>query len=383
MISTLAGAEVPWTATTSASHSSSASSSSDSDSASLSEPVVEYDSEHGFELPRTGEGYTTRKGKDYRAKSTWYLKTFWQRTWSERVLGLLYRPEMESQYFITNVERGPIPTGNLVEDNAFIFSSGMAPILLQTAAYWAYPEFKWPLWFAGGVYSAFFAVFAATLVYRFNRDVLLYGVFDEKNFGRDRLADTGVFTVLRGISATIVFRTGLSFFMGYNPAENPLGSFSLSYPLRLVAFIVTYDYFFYAYHRSCHQFDSLWAIHQLHHTTKHPTILHAILADGFQEIIEIVLVPSFTCMLIPMSFAELWLTLIYMFAVEVGGHTGVRLHQSHPVLWFLKYVNMELCLEDHDLHHRNGKSGLCYGKQSRVWDQLFGTVGDRIETAGM
>ncbi|KAL8278583.1 hypothetical protein RQP46_009075 [Phenoliferia psychrophenolica] len=337
MTSSLAAAEAPWTATTAVDPLSSSaelsSSDSDSDSVTLADPIVEYDSTHGFQLPLKGEGYTTRKGKDYRAKSTWFLKSFSQRTWSERILGLLYRPEMESQYYITDVERGPIPKGNLLADNAFILFSGLSPIALQSAAYWTYPGFKWPLWLALAVYSTCFLAFAVTLVYRFNRDVLKHGVFDEKNFGRDRLADTGVFTVLRGISATISFRTGLSFLMGYNP--------------------------------------------------DHPTILHAILADGAQELSEIVLVPSFTCNLIPMSHAELWLTLTYIFYVEVGGHTGVRIHLAHPVVWFLKIFSMDLCLEDHDLHHRNGKSGLCYGKQTRVWDRLFGTVGDRIETAGM
>lgn len=42
---------------------------------------------------------------------------------------------------------------------------------------------------------------------------------------------------------------------------------------------------------------------------------------------------------------------------------------------------MELCLEDHDLHHRQGwkKSGN-YGKQTRMWDVIFGTCKPRIES---
>lgn len=34
-------------------------------------------------------------------------------------------------------------------------------------------------------------------------------------------------------------------------------------------------------------------------------------------------------------------------------------------------------------HHRYGKSGKNYGKQSRVWDVLFGTTGDREECANL
>lgn len=33
--------------------------------------------------------------------------------------------------------------------------------------------------------------------------------------------------------------------------------------------------FQYVYHRSCHEIDSLWFIHQHHHTTKHPTAILA------------------------------------------------------------------------------------------------------------
>ena len=136
MSSALATTEAPWIASTSRDSGSS----SDSDTSSI-EPVVEYilESNDGLVHPKMGEGFTTRKGKDYRAKSTWYLKSWSQRTMSERVLGLLYRPEMESQYFIKDIDRGPIPRGNLVFDNAFIFTSGMLPIVIQSAAYWAYP----------------------------------------------------------------------------------------------------------------------------------------------------------------------------------------------------------------------------------------------------
>jgi sterol desaturase/sphingolipid hydroxylase (fatty acid hydroxylase superfamily) len=41
---------------------------------------------------------------------------------------------------------------------------------------------------------------------------------------------------------------------------------------------------------------------------------------------------------------------------------------------------MELAVEDHDLHHRFGKSGRNYGKQTRIWDRVFGTIGERVET---
>jgi hypothetical protein len=37
-----------------------------------------------------------------------------------------------------------------------------------------------------------------------------------------------------------------------------------------------------------------------------------------------------------------------------------------PTTWFLRYFDMELCLEDHDRHHAVGyRTSGDYGKQSR------------------
>lgn len=37
--------------------------------------------------------------------------------------------------------------------------------------------------------------------------------------------------------------------------------------------------------------------------------------------------------------------------------------------------DMELVIEDHDLHYRNGwRRSHNYGKQTRLWDRLFGTT---------
>lgn len=47
----------------------------------------------------------------------------------------------------------------------------------------------------------------------------------------------------------------------------------------------------------------------------------------------------------------------------------------------LRPFGCEIAIEDHDLHHRHGwQRSYNYGKQSRLWDSLFGTTGDRYET---
>lgn len=56
----------------------------------------------------------------------------------------------------------------------------------------------------------------------------------------------------------------------------------------------------------------------------------------------------------------------------------------HPILHpFLDPLGLGAVLEDHDLHHRYGKSGKNFGKMSRFWDGIFGTMGERLECRDM
>lgn len=102
--------------------------------------------------------------------------------------------------------------------------------------------------------------------------------------------------------------------------------------------------------------------------------------------------------MIHLSFAELFLASGYTLNVEAVGHSGIRAYWPHPLLApVLGPLGMELAIEDHDLHHRYffsswlsnfnvdanvfryGRGGKNFGKQTRVWDVLFGTVAPREE----
>jgi sterol desaturase/sphingolipid hydroxylase (fatty acid hydroxylase superfamily) len=66
--------------------------------------------------------------------------------------------------------------------------------------------------------------------------------------------------------------------------------------------------------------------------------------------------------------------------VEATGHSGIRAYWSHVIFHeVLRPFDMDLCIEDHDLHHRLGKSGMNYGKQTRIFDRIFGTISKRVE----
>jgi sterol desaturase/sphingolipid hydroxylase (fatty acid hydroxylase superfamily) len=49
--------------------------------------------------------------------------------------------------------------------------------------------------------------------------------------------------------------------------------------------------------------------------------------------------------------------------------------------WLLEIFDANIVVEDHDLHHRKGwRKSHNYGKQTRLWDRIFGTCIDRIES---
>lgn len=79
-----------------------------------------------------------------------------------------------------------------------------------------------------------------------------------------------------------------------------------------------FDYAFYVYHRLSHEVDAFWFIHKLHHSTKHPTALLSILADDYQEVLELVIVPLAAFLAVrDMSFHEMYLTLAVTIYVEM------------------------------------------------------------------
>lgn len=157
--------------------------------------------------------------------------------------------------------------------------------------------------------------------------------------------------------------------------------------LELGMYPIMVDFWFYIYHRLMHDVPWLWQYHRTHHLTKHPNTLLSLYADGWQEAFDIFVIPilawaSLRLMGMPMGFYETWICYEYTIFVELFGHSGLRVVVSPatPFSPFLRMLDLELVLEDHDLHHRTGwKKSHNYGKQTRLWDTVFGTKVDRIE----
>ncbi|KAK8141287.1 hypothetical protein G3M48_000332 [Beauveria asiatica] len=214
------------------------------------------------------------------------------------------------------------------------------------------------------------------------------GFLDGDEHDRDGIPDVGVIKVFLSLIYTSISRPVFTVLLSYRAAVAPQDINWAWLPFEIGFYSIILDFWFYWYHRLMHDVSFLWKYHRTHHLTKHPNPLLTLYADTEQEIFDIAGIPIMTwatmkLMGFPMSFYEWWFCHQYVVFAELAGHSGLRLLANPPstFTWILKIFNSELVIEDHDLHHRKGwkKSGN-YGKQTRLWDVVFGTCKDRIET---
>jgi sterol desaturase/sphingolipid hydroxylase (fatty acid hydroxylase superfamily) len=210
-----------------------------------------------------------------------------------------------------------------------------------------------------------------------------YGTFDEDKRPRDHVPDKLVPRLVLSVLFYFLIRTGIGMTVGgYDRNIPPSLGHTISWfvIVKIGLWLIALDFFFYSYHRTVHTVPFLWRIHSLHHCTKHPTPLQSILAGDIQDIIEIILIPLACSLVVPLTAHEFWIAQCVLIYMEAGGHSGIRAYWPHVILYeILKPFGMEICIEDHELHHRYGKSGLNYGKQTRIFDRIFGTLSDRVE----
>ncbi|ODM18559.1 hypothetical protein SI65_06431 [Aspergillus cristatus] len=216
------------------------------------------------------------------------------------------------------------------------------------------------------------------------------GFFDGDKHPRDGVPDVGVGKTAQTLLSVIVLRPMMLAFLSYSPRDDQGPLLSIPWVwlfFETGVYAVVLDFWYYLFHRSMHESDSLWRFHRTHHLTKHPNPLLTAYADTVQEFFDLVGVPMMTygtmkVMGFPMGFYEWWVCQQYIVFTEILGHSGLRMEATavNPWTWLLRLCDMELVIEDHDLHHRRGwKASHNYGKQTRVWDQLFRTWVPRVE----
>jgi len=216
----------------------------------------------------------------------------------------------------------------------------------------------------------------------------IYGFFDGDKHERDGVPDVGVGKVVTSLYKTTGSRLLLAVFLTYHTSDVPAAMNWRWLPLEIGLYGIVLDFWFYSYHRLMHDVGALWKYHRTHHLTKHPNPMLSAYADHEQEFFDMVGVPLMTYfslkfMGLSLGFFEWWVCHQYIAFAEVFGHSGIRLHMTVPstLSWLLQILDADIVIEDHDLHHRKGwRKSHNYGKQTRLWDRIFGTCHDRIES---
>lgn len=268
----------------------------------------------------------------------------------------------------------------------WILAHAFAPILLHHL-YCAYTGRNLATWQAVVFYSLAFKLNAIRELHLLRQMGEQTGFLDGDVHERDGVPDASVFKVFRSLVSTSTIRPVFTVFLAYQVNKAPASMQLYLLPLETGLYAIILDFWFYWYHRLMHCVEGLWQYHRTHHLTKHPNPLLTLYADTEQEIFDIAGIPLlayFTMKLMgfPMGFYEWWVCHQYIVWAELAGHSGLRMAATppNPFNWMLRMFSAELIIEDHDLHHRKGwKTSANYGKQTRLWDRIFGTCRDRVE----
>lgn len=242
------------------------------------------------------------------------------------------------------------------------------------------------------VYFGGFSFSVIRTLHIFRRLAHIHGFLDGDVHHRDGVPDAAVGKVVASLPKSAGARVAMAVHLTYSRDEAPLTAMTdvkwwLWLCLATGIYGIILDFWFYWYHRAMHDIAPLWKFHRTHHLTKHPNVLMTIFGDHEQEFFDMAGVPlmtylTFWALGMPLGFYDWWICHQYVVYAELGGHNGVRLYASAPSTlgWLLKAFDVDIITEDHDLHHRTGyRKSHNYGKQTRLWDRVFGTCHERIE----
>ncbi|TKY86944.1 hypothetical protein EX895_004232 [Sporisorium graminicola] len=273
----------------------------------------------------------------------------------------------------------PVPVYPVWKMHAMVGPKALAPVLVHHF-FTQLTGVKVPVWLAVISYLVYYTQFAIG-VFAWNTAMVdKFGTFDGA-VPRDGIPDDATTSTGVGLLMVPISRMTIAVSVLYNPDEPVLDLKTLlMLPVNMAIYTIAVDFWFYWYHRLMHEVPWLWRLHAKHHRTKHPTAALSAFADHEQEVFDMVVIPVLAWLTWRINFATWFVSTCYILFVEASGHSGMRGYFQIPTVWFLRYVGADLCIEDHDLHHRQGwKTSGNYGKQTRLWDMLFGTKKPRIE----
>lgn len=215
------------------------------------------------------------------------------------------------------------------------------------------------------------------------------GFFDGKTCTRPGVPDTGVVRVFYTLNTLLTGRCTLIAFVAYSSDQAPADIAWHWLLLKMAAYSVTFDFWFYWYHRAMHEVSFLRKHHRIHHLSKYPTTLMTAYSDLEQSLIDYIVLPTVAYFFlntvgVQLGFYEWYICNLQGLMTEMGGHSGLRIHAcpANILTPILSCLNCDLSIEDHDIHHRvKWKESGNYGTQTRIWDTLFCTRKERIETS--
>lgn len=282
-----------------------------------------------------------------------------------------------------------VPNLTQLRTHQWVLSYALVPIIIHHV-YVHYTGHNLTFGWAALLYGAWLNITAIRQIQTIRKLGYVYGYLDGDRHGRDGVPDIRVREVVTSLLMTSTVRPLMAVMLAWEPSKTPASLFGWTLVwlfIEMTMYQLFVDLWFYLYHRAMHDIPWLWQFHRTHHLTKHPNTLLSLYADGWQELFDIVVIPVlafYSCKFLglPMGFYETWICYEYVIFTELFGHSGLRVRGAAVLTAtpLLQYFNMELVIEDHDLHHRTGwKKSHNYGKQTRVWDTIFGTKADRIE----
>ncbi|PWZ01895.1 hypothetical protein BCV70DRAFT_198176 [Testicularia cyperi] len=318
-------------------------------------------------------------------KSTWHQpenRSTWR--WYHKLLHALGVDPVPPNY--TAVKRSktePIPVFNQLHLHLWIISRLAVPLGIQYAYTQLMGRNMHPVG-AYFLYSFFIKAFGINLIHSMRRLASTVGYLQAEH-ARDGVPDHSVLKVMLSLMSVSTFRPMVAAFITYD--RNEPVSISPWIIVQIPAYALAVDFWFYWYHRIMHESDTLWKYHKTHHKTKRPTSILSLYADLEQEWFDVLGIPLLAYYtlkpVLPMNFYEWVICWTYIMFTELFGHSGIRAYGSPPAFTWtpLALLDSDLVIEDHDNHHSKGwKTSGNYGKGTRVWDRLFGTVIKREET---
>jgi len=141
-------------------------------------------------------------------------------------------------------------------------------------------------------------------------------------------------------------------------------------------FEIIFDLFHYVSHLLLHKNTFLYKnIHKIHHKFKYPSCITTFYQHPVDMVLSNLIPTIITMYIIPVKPTYFQYIMISTYKVfsEISGHLGkyTKSISFSQFIWLPKMLNIELRIEDHDLHHSNNNCN--YGKRFSLYDKIFGT----------